>query len=92
MRLIDADKLLQDMQAWEWQELYLPAHFKMLMDEQPTVYYPDLALAALQNEFKKAEKEKERTARENSSQFDFVRGYSRGIANAIEIVKAGGMK
>ena len=38
-RLIDADKLIEDMRdKWDMQDLYLPIHFKeLLIDEQPTV-------------------------------------------------------
>ena len=39
MRLIDADKMLDEMRRmWEMQELYLPIHFEeLLVNEQPTV-------------------------------------------------------
>lgn len=37
MRLIDADKLLYCLSGWDWQDVYLPIHFKELVDEQPTV-------------------------------------------------------
>ena len=36
-RLIDADALIESMSAWDWQELYLPTHFKDLVDDAPTV-------------------------------------------------------
>ena len=35
-RYIDADALITAMNTWDWQELYLPIHFKQLIDEQPT--------------------------------------------------------
>lgn len=37
MRLIDADAAIDAMAAWEWQELYLPIHFKQLLEELPTI-------------------------------------------------------
>ena len=36
-----------------------------------------------------AKQDKERCARENQTQFDFAKGYSMGVTNALEIVKAG---
>lgn len=35
-RYINADALITAMNTWDWQELYLPIHFKQLIDEQPT--------------------------------------------------------
>jgi len=44
MRLIDVDELLKKMEILDWQETYLPIHFKeMVIDETPTaepVYFP----------------------------------------------------
>lgn len=38
MRLIDADALIKEMERWDWQELYLPIHFKeLLIDDAPTI-------------------------------------------------------
>lgn len=38
MRLIDADEALRLMSGWDWQELYLPAHFKeFVLDECKTI-------------------------------------------------------
>ena len=45
----------------------------------------------LENELELADKEKERSARENPLQFDSAKGYATGIYNAIEIVKGGGV-
>ena len=36
-----------------------------------------------------ADQDKERCARENQMQFDFAKGYSMGVTNALEIVKEG---
>lgn len=41
----------------------------------------------LEEELKLADKEKERCIKENHLQFDYAKGYSNGVANAIEIVK-----
>ena len=38
MRLIDADALIKELEKLDWQELYLPIHFKeWLIDEAPTI-------------------------------------------------------
>lgn len=38
MRLIDADEALRLMSGWDWQDLYLPSHFKeLVLDECETV-------------------------------------------------------
>lgn len=37
-RYIDADALIMEMQKWDWQDLYLPIHFKeLLIDEAPSI-------------------------------------------------------
>lgn len=33
--LIDRDELYKALSAWDWQDLYLPVHFKELVDELP---------------------------------------------------------
>lgn len=43
----------------------------------------------LQTELTLADEEKKRCIKENSLQFDTVKGYAQGIAVAIEIVKSG---
>lgn len=35
--LIDRDELYKALSAWDWQELYLPVHFKELVDDIPTI-------------------------------------------------------
>ena len=38
MKLIDADALTKELQRWDWQDAYLPIHFKdYLIDEAPTI-------------------------------------------------------
>ncbi len=39
-----------------------------------------------------ADKEKERCAKENPLQFDEAKGYARGVAVALEVVKSGGVE
>ena len=38
MRLIDADEAERLLSEWDWQDVYLPVHFKeFILDETPTV-------------------------------------------------------
>ena len=50
-RLIDADKLLDDMKnKWDMQDLYLPIHFKeLLIDAQPTAFDVDKVVEQLED-------------------------------------------
>lgn len=36
-KLIDGDELYKALAQWDWQDLYLPVHFKELVDELPAV-------------------------------------------------------
>lgn len=36
-KLIDSDELYKALSQWDWQDLYLPVHFKELVDELPAV-------------------------------------------------------
>ena len=101
MRLIDADKFKRDiLKKWQNVKFSLDKEQRFRMnaivsgvlkdiDEQPTAYYLDSVLYHLQKELKETEEEKERTAKENPSQFDVARGYEIAISNAIEYVKGG---
>ena len=60
-------------------------------DRMPTAYDLEEVVALLEEELKLADDEKARCIKENPMQFDEAKGYARGIATAIEIVK-GGMK
>lgn len=62
-----------------------------MIEEQPTAYDLEEVVVLLEEELKLADDEKARCIKENPMQFDEVKGYARGIATAIEIVK-GGMK
>lgn len=60
MRLIDADAVLDELNKWDWQELYLPIHFKeniidVLPSASPTQKCVENALNALVIEDIKAE-------------------------------------
>lgn len=37
--LIDRDELYKALSQWDWQDLYLPVHFKELVDELPVVQH-----------------------------------------------------
>ena len=77
MRLIDTDKLLDDMKnKWDMQDLYLPIHFKeLLIDEQPTAFDVDKVVEQL---------EKESYYIDIETDMEVV-----NLNEAIEIVKAG---
>lgn len=58
----------------------------------PTAFDQEKVITELQEELKLSDTEKQRCARENPLQFDSAKGYANGIANAIEIVKKGGIE
>lgn len=90
-RLIDADKLLQELRALDWQELYLPAHFEGLIEEQPTAYDPEQVMEQLKEKRAAVISDFERKGVcENVHEFD--RGRAVGIIKAIEIARKGGLK
>lgn len=57
----------------------------------PTAYNVDKVVEELEEELNLADNEKERCLKENPLQFDTAKGYAHGIANAIEIVRKGGV-
>lgn len=61
-----------------------------MIDRIPTAYDLDEVLERLEEEMQLAEREKERTVKENLCQFDTAKGYANGVANTYEIVKCGG--
>ena len=94
MRLIDADKLIEDMRdKWDMQDLYLPIHFKeLLIDEQPTVYNVDKVVEKLEEQiskhdllFNKYVKDKDKSDSWSISELNKIRG----LLEAIDVVKAG---
>ena len=94
MRLIDADKFIEDLGLDEENarednlgEIVTIEDF----DRQGTAYDVDKVIERLQMELSVADKEKEQCAKENPLQFDTAKGYARGISVALEIVKSGGV-
>ena len=60
---------------------------KIVHKDIPTVFDINTVMEHLNKELKLADDEKSRCIKENPMQFDEVKGYARGIATAIEIVK-----
>ena len=82
MRLIDADKLIEDMSnKWDMQDLYLPIHFKeLLIDEQPTAFNVDKVVEQL-----------EKSHFHTDATFDDDSEEVVNLNEAIEIVRKGGI-
>lgn len=62
-----------------------------LIENEPAAFDKEKVVRELKEELKLSDDEKERCTRENPLQFDSAKGYSNGIANAIEIVEKGGV-
>lgn len=92
-RLIDADEFIKKFSYAKanTEENTMCATVRRMIKEQPTAYDLEEVVALLEEELKLADDEKARCIKENPMQFDEAKGYARGIATAIEIVK-GGMK
>lgn len=60
-----------------------------IIGEEQTAYDFDNVFKRLKRELELADDEKSRCIKENPMQFDEAKGYARGIATAIEIVKGG---
>lgn len=100
-RLIDADLLMRKCEKWlkpkapDEDEMVSVADIAvstlMEIEEQPTAYDVDKVVEELEEELKLADDEKARCIKENPMQFDEAKGYARGMACAIEIVKRGGV-
>ena len=72
-----------------------PTFIEMLRQrtkELPAAYDKEKVINELREELNLSDAEKERCARENPLQFDSAKGYTNGIANAIEIVEKGGIE
>ena len=67
-------------------------NLEQAIEEQPTAYYADKVVEGLRLELGLADKEKERCAKENPLQFDEAKGYARGVAVALEVVKSGSIE
>ena len=96
MRLIDADLLMENLGFDDTEEEREENVGQIItwedIDRMPTVFDVEKVVALLEEELKLADDEKSRCIKENPMQFDEAKGYARGIAVAIEIVKRGGRK
>lgn len=101
MRPIDADKLLKCVEASMLNNTHRNEnaalchvsehrHFIEMIVEQPTAFDVEKVVEQLNKELELADEEKRRCTVENMLQFDEAKGYARGIACAIDIVKRGG--
>lgn len=68
----------------------LDEDISIILEEVPIAFDKEKMIRELKEELKLSDDEKKRCARENPLQFDSAKGYSNGIANAIEIVEKGG--
>lgn len=105
MRLIDADKLVLHLNDYALQEAPFGRNdgknqkeiydtiqeCLKAVEEQPTAFDVEKVIEQLNKELELADEEKRRCTIENMLQFDEVKGYARGMACAIEIVKRGGL-
>lgn len=97
MRLIDADKLIRALKRLaagaalegRFEDLGEVSDAIYEVGKQPTAYDLDGVLEQMKEEMWLADREKERTVKENPCQFDAAKGYAHGIASAFEIVKGG---
>ena len=89
-RLIDESELIEIIQGNEELLEFQKDECINCIKACDTAYDPDKVVDQLESEWRLADKEKERCARENPLQFDSAKGYAMGLSNAIEIVKAGG--
>ena len=101
MGLIDADNLLECVEVsmqnnthrnWNAALCHVSEHrhFIETIVEQPTAFDVEKVIEQLNKELELADEEKRRCTIENMLQFDEAKGYARGMACAIEIVKRGG--
>lgn len=66
--------------------------FMNFIVQMPEAYSADKVVERPRSELDLADKGKERCSRENPLQFDEAKGYARGIAGSMEIVKSGGIE
>lgn len=91
-RLVDVDKIT-DKEISQYlgvKHASCTEDIRSLIDDQPTAFDVEDVIEQLNKELELADKEKLRCAMEDILQFDEAKGYARGIACAIEIVKRGG--
>lgn len=93
MRLIDVDLLMYNLGFDDTEEEREENVGEIItwedVDSLPTVFDKEKVVKLLEEELKLADDEKARCIKENPMQFDEAKGYARGIAVAIEIVKRG---
>lgn len=100
MRLIDTAKLLECVEMSMLNNTHRNGnaalchvsehrHFVKMIDKQPTAFDTQKIVKELEEELKLADDEKARCIKENPMQFDEAKGYARGVATAMEIVKGG---
>lgn len=92
-RLIDADEFKNQIVGSAILINYPPNKANALcelIDSQPIAYDVEKVVEQLNKELELADEEKRRCTIENMLQFDEAKGYARGMACAIEIVKRGG--
>ena len=98
MRLIDADKLQEDLEKVKKESASLVdiSHiigFQSVVDAQPTAYDVDKVVEQLEEQRKMYEQESEELEkmRDDPNQIIYRRGKMRGFEYSKEIVKAGGI-
>lgn len=95
MRPIDADLLMENLGFGDTEEEREENVGEIItwedVDSLPTVFDVEKVVALLEEELKLADDEKARCIKENPMQFDEAKGYARGMACVIEIVKRGGV-
>lgn len=93
-RLIDADLLVKNCKCTgKFEDNFncvTLLDLRRIIEEQPTAFDVEKVIEQLNKELELADEEKRRCTTENMLQFDEAKGYARGIACAIEIVKRGG--
>lgn len=93
-RLIDADALIEFIDAGRLRHpgelAFSELNVVNMLNHAPTAYDVEKVVEQLNKELELADEEKRRCTVENMLQFDEAKGYARGMACAIEIVKRGG--
>lgn len=91
MRLIDADLLMENLGFDDTEEEREENVGEIItwedVDSLPTEFDVEKVIEQLNKELELADEEKRRCTIENMLQFDEAKGYARGMACAIEIVK-----
>lgn len=95
MRPIDADLLMENLGFDDTEEEREENVGEIItwedVDSLPTAFDVEKVIEQLNKELELADEEKRMCTIENMLQFDEAKGYARGMACAIEIVKRGGV-